>query len=67
MKYHEEYRAMKKALGITNKDIAAVTGHTPATVKQATREGAEFPRWLKLSVLIYKNVLKATLAKIDKP
>ena len=63
MNYHKEYKAMKKELKITNADVAVITGHTTGTVKHATREGGEFPRWLKLAVLLHKNLIRNQLSK----
>lgn len=47
---------MKKALGITNKDIAEITGNSEASVKTTTQPSKELPRWLKLAIVVYERM-----------
>ncbi len=53
--WHKRYREMKKGLGYTNLDIAEITGHTPDTIKSITQPNREFPRWMKLAIVIYEH------------
>jgi len=45
---------MKKGLGLTNKDIAEITGNKPASIGTVTQPNGDFPRWAKLAIYIYE-------------
>lgn len=47
---------MKKALKITNSDIADITGNTPDSIKTTTQPNKEIPRWLKLAIVIFERM-----------
>lgn len=54
MTYHTRYKEMKKGLGLTNKDIAEITGNKPASIGTVTQPNGDFPRWAKLAIYIYE-------------
>lgn len=56
MTWHERYKAMKKGLGITNSDIAEITGNTPESIATTTQPSKSFPRWAKLAVVVYERL-----------
>ena len=53
--WHERYKAMKKELGLTNSDIAEITGNSADSVKSVTQPKKEIPRWLKLAIVIHER------------
>ena len=55
MNWHERYKAMKKELGLTNSDIAEITGNSADSVKSVTQPNKEIPRWLKLAIVIHER------------
>lgn len=56
MNWHKRYKAMKKALGMTNDDIAEIMGGTTESVRTTTQPSKKAPRWLKLVVVIYERM-----------
>lgn len=65
MNWHERFEAMKKGLPndngtkMTNAEIAEITGLTSNTVKNQTQPNCNvFPRWLKLSIVIFERLTK---------
>ena len=52
MNWHERFKAMKKELGLTNSDIAEITGNSADSVKSVTQPNKEIPRWLKLAIVV---------------
>ncbi|MCE7997052.1 MAG: hypothetical protein HEP71_34150 [Roseivirga sp.] len=56
MSWHKRYKAMKQALGYTNKDIAEITGNSEASVKTTTQPSKELPRWLKLAIVVFERM-----------
>lgn len=56
MNWHTRYKAMKKALGMTNADIAGIMGGTVESVRTTTQPSKNAPRWLKLVVVIYERM-----------
>ncbi|MDM1057900.1 hypothetical protein [Myroides odoratimimus] len=51
---HEDFKAMKKALKLTNQDIAEITGLSEGTVKNLTKPSADdLPSWIKSMLYIY--------------
>lgn len=55
MNWHERYKAMKKELGLTNSDIAEITGNSADSVKSVTQPNKEIPRWLKLAIVVHER------------
>lgn len=47
--WHNRFKAMKSRLGLTNSDIAEITGNSADSVKSVTQPNKEIPRWLKLA------------------
>ena len=56
MDWHKRYKAMKKGLGLTNYDIAKITGNSADSVKSVTQPNKEIPRWLKLAIIVYERL-----------
>ena len=56
MDWNERYKAMKKAIGYTNKDIAEITGNSEGSVKTVTQPNKEVPRWLKLAIVVFEQM-----------
>ena len=56
MSWHNRYKAMKSALGLTNSDIADITGNSADSVKSVTQPNKELPRWLKLAIVVYERL-----------
>ena len=55
MNWHKRYKAMKKALGYTNADIAKIIGNSSTSVRTVTQPSKEIPRWLKLAIVIHEQ------------
>ena len=55
MNWHERYKAMKNELGLTNSDIAEITGNSADSVKSVTQPNKEIPRWLKLAIVVHER------------
>ena len=53
--WHERYKAMKKESGLTNSDIAEITGNSADSVKSVTQPNKEIPRWLKLAIVVHER------------
>lgn len=54
---HADFKAMKKALKLTNADIAAITGLSESNVKNLTKPSAEdLPAWIKSMLYIYHKL-----------
>jgi len=58
MDWNSRYGAMKKALNLTNKKVAEITGNTPNSIGVMTQPKAEFPRWAKLAVVVFEKMSK---------
>ena len=56
LSWNERYKAMKKGLGLTNSSIAEITGNTPESIATTTQPKGNFPRWAKLSVVVYERL-----------
>ena len=54
--WHERFKAMKSGLGLTNSDIADITGNSADSVKSVTQPNKEIPRWLKLAIVVYERM-----------
>ena len=55
--WHDRYKAMKSGLGLTNSDIAEITGNSADSVKSVTQPNKEIPRWLKLAIVVYERMV----------
>ena len=58
MDYHSRFKAMKKELGLTNSDIAEITGNTKDSISTVTQPNNKFPRWAKLAIYVFENTKK---------
>ena len=56
MNWHNRYKEMKLGLGLTNSDIADITGNSADSVKSVTQPNKEIPRWLKLAIVVYERL-----------
>ena len=56
MNWNTRYKSMKKGLGLTNSDIADITGNTPESIATTTQPRGNFPRWAKLAVVVYEKL-----------
>jgi hypothetical protein len=56
MSWHNRYKAMKSGLGLTNSDIADITGNSADSVKSVTQPNKKIPRWLKLAIVIFERM-----------
>ncbi len=56
LNWHSRYRAMKKGMGLTNTDIAEITGNTPESIATTTQPKSKFPRWAKLAIVVYERL-----------
>jgi len=50
----EDFKEMKKALGLTNKDVADIIGTSESNVKMQTAPGRELGTWAKSMVYVYR-------------
>lgn len=57
MNWHSRYKAMKSGLGLTNSDIAEITGNSADSVKSVTQPNRQIPRWLKLAIVVYERMV----------
>ena len=57
MTWNERYKAMKSGLGLTNSDIADITGNSADSVKSVTQPNKDLPRWLKLAIVVYERMV----------
>ncbi|GAF80146.1 unnamed protein product [marine sediment metagenome] len=55
--WHNRFKAMKSGLGLTNSDIADITGNSSDSVKSVTQPNKEIPRWLKLAIVVYERMV----------
>ncbi len=55
MNWHDRFKEMKEGLGLTNSDIASITGNTSDSIKTSTQPNKDLPRWLKLGIVIYES------------
>ena len=55
MNEHTRLKALKKALNLTNADIAQITGSTTDSIKSVTQPNKELPRWLKFAIYVFES------------
>ena len=66
--WKERYKAMKKAMQWTNQDIADITGNTLNSIEVVTtKPDNSFPRWAKLSIVLYEQMLARGRITYDEP
>lgn len=66
--WKQRYKAYKKGLGLTNKDIAEMVGLSLNSVEVMTRKETEdFPKWAKLAIITYENMLERGCIVYNKP
>lgn len=53
--HHPELRSMMKELNLNYRDIAKITGHSYASVKSMLQPGNDLPRWLKLTLYVWRH------------
>ena len=56
MNWNQRYKRLKAGLKLTNKDVAEITGHTPNSIKTVTQPNKDFPRALKLAIVVYERL-----------
>lgn len=56
MNWHDRYKAMKKGLKLTNRDIAKITGNTTDSIKSTTQPNKPFPRNLKFAIWVFERM-----------
>lgn len=56
MTWHARFTRMRKAMGLSLADVAAITGHTPDSMKSMTQANVEFPRHLRLCVVVWERL-----------
>ena len=57
MNWHNRFKEMKSGLGLTNSDIAKITGNSADSVKSVTQPNKQIPRWLKLAIVVYERMV----------
>lgn len=66
--YKERYKAMKKAMGWTNQDVADIMGSKRNSVEVSTcKKNADFPRWGKLAIATYEQMIDKARVTYDDP
>lgn len=66
--YKERYRAMKKAMGWINQDVANFMGSKLNSVEVSTsKPDIDFPRWGKLAVEVYEQMIARGRVTYDEP
>lgn len=66
--YKERYKAMKKAMGWTNQDVANFMGSKLNSVEVSTsKPDTDFPRWGKLAVEVYEQMIARGRVTYDEP
>jgi hypothetical protein len=54
--WKQRYDALKKHYKLTDADVAAITGHKVAVIRQVVNATQrEFPRWLRLAIVIHET------------
>lgn len=53
---HEDFKSMKKQLGLTNTLIASEIGLTSDSVKNQTAPANELPAWAKSMILVWQKL-----------
>jgi hypothetical protein len=54
MNWHKRFKAMKLYMSWTNADIAEITGNTPESVATITQPSRDFPRSLKVAIVVFE-------------
>lgn len=53
---HDDFKSMKKQLGLTNALIASEIGLTSDSVKNQTAPAKELPAWAKSMILVWQKL-----------
>jgi len=56
MSWNNRYKKMLKVLGWNNHNVAEITGNTYDSVKSTTQPNKDFPRNLKLAIVVYERM-----------
>ena len=56
--WKQRYKALKKSMNWTNKDIAEMIGLTLNSVEVMTRTESDFPKWAKLAILTHESMVE---------
>lgn len=68
MNWKLRYKAMKKAMEWTNQDIANITGNSLNSIEVVTtKPDISFPRWAKVSIVVYEKMLLRGRITYDSP
>lgn len=68
MNWHNRYKAMKKAMSWTNQDVADITRNSLNSIEiVTTKPDDKFPRWAKLSIVLYEQMLARGRITYDEP
>lgn len=52
---HDDFKAMKRDLNLTNADIAEIIGLSEGSVKNQTQSSKELPTWIKSMLYVWKK------------
>lgn len=55
MNWHERFKKFKKDLKLNNTDIANITGLSSDSIRNQTQPSKDFPRWLKLAIVVFES------------
>jgi len=56
MSDHKKFKELKKELGLTNSNIAELTGLGYNSVKSMTQPNKELPRWAKTMIFVWEKM-----------
>ena len=66
--WKKRYKAYKKGLDLTNKDIAESVGLTLNSVEvMVNKKDGSFPKWAKLAITTYEKMLEKGRITYDEP
>ena len=66
--WKKRYKAYKKGLDLTNKDIAESVGLTLNSVEvMVNKKDGSFPKWAKLAIITYEKMLEKGRITYDEP
>ncbi len=64
MNWHKRYKELKSALKLNNADIGKIIGKTEDSVKSSTQPNLDFPRNLKLAVVVFESMRNNSIENI---
>lgn len=66
--WKERYKAYKKGMNYTNKEISEMVGLSLNSVEVMTRKETDgFPKWAKTAIITYEQMLERGRIVYDKP